>query len=349
MLHSWRTAPGLSGWKDILLNIAIYVPVGLFAALKLRRRSLLTRIAVPLVLGASVSLTVEVMQVYDVSRFPSGLDWATNVLGTLVGIAAALLLPHVFLGPLGWLGARMRRSPSAALLCGMWLAYWTFPWMPYLSPTGWLGKLRYFVTAPWPFVTLLSSAAACLATGMLLRTISRTHVVMATAMAVLVIPAQIALLGRHPALVELTGALLGFVLFLALHNHSRGTRIAAAVVCATLVIRGLSPFALTMSPKPFEWVPLLASLSADRTRAVFMLLEKCAWYGTAIWLLWHSGLRLLPSALSVATGLAAIEAAQRWLPGRTPEASDPLIALAMATVFIIAERKSRLTAAPAQR
>ena len=54
---------------------------------------------------------------------------------------------------------------------------------------------------------------------------------------------------------------------------------------------------------------------------------------TFVWLLRDSGLRMRYAAAAAAIILAAIEVTQMYLPGRTPEVTDPLLALILAWVF----------------
>jgi VanZ family protein len=338
VFRSWQLAPGLGGWKDVILNIAVYVPLGLLAALKLRGRPALVRIVLPLLLCSGLSIFVECVQVYDATRFPSAVDVITNTTGAVLGIATALLVPHWFLGPLRWAGTRVRRAPAASLLTAAWVASWTFPWVPLLSLWGWRDKLLRFVDGPWPFVVLLSTAVVWLAFGLLLREVSRAHAMMAMLLSVLVVPGQILVYMRQPLLVEWAGSLCGLALFLAVRNHPSRWQVAAASFTGAVMLRGLAPFHFSLSAARFEWVPLVAILNADRQRAILVLLEKCAWYGTAVWLLERAGFRRSVATACVAAMLVFLEVAQVWLPGRTPDSTDPLIALAMTALFVWVER-----------
>ncbi len=79
-------APGLKYWKDVAINIAGFVPLGFFfcAYLSLiwrrRRATLLT-----IIIGAAVSITIEVLQSYLPTRDSGMTDLFTNTLGTAVG------------------------------------------------------------------------------------------------------------------------------------------------------------------------------------------------------------------------------------------------------------------------
>jgi VanZ family protein len=77
---------------------------------------------------------------------------------------------------------------------------------------------------------------------------------------------------------------------------------------------------------------------ADRQLGLAELLRKMFVYGSAIWLLRTSGVALTIAAVGVATALGAIEIVQRYLPGRTAEITDPLLALGIAYALSLAAR-----------
>lgn len=118
-------------WFDVNTNIAGYVPLGFFLALS-GLRSGLRGWALPLALvgGASLSLCMELLQIYLPSRVPSNLDFVLNAAGVLIGALVA--------GALEWLGALDRwsvfrerwfdRQPHGGLvLIGLWPVSLLFP------------------------------------------------------------------------------------------------------------------------------------------------------------------------------------------------------------------------------
>ena len=62
-------------------------------------------------------------------------------------------------------------------------------------------------------------------------------------------------------------------------------------------------------------------------------MRKAFDYGAMVWLLRLGGLRYSRAATLVAATLAICEGARRYLPGRSPELTNPLLALIMALVL----------------
>jgi len=75
--YSWPVRP-----LDVVANIALYVPLGYLAT----GRSRYVRVAAEAFL---LSLTMEVIQDFSHSRFPSATDLVCNITGALLGVALA--------------------------------------------------------------------------------------------------------------------------------------------------------------------------------------------------------------------------------------------------------------------
>jgi hypothetical protein len=72
-----------------------------------------------------------------------------------------------------------------------------------------------------------------------------------------------------------------------------------------------------------------------------VLIEKVSCYGTAIWLPRAAGMRLVLSVILVAAVLGSIEIARIHLPGRTPEISDPILAILIGFALAMLSRPVR--------
>ena len=110
----------------------------------------------------------------------------------------------------------------------------------------------------------------------------------------------------------------------------------AALVLIAIVCSGLAPYTFLHSPQTFAWMPFVGFLEGNWDKTWAVALEKGFLYGGAVWLVRLTGRGRLFSGLLVATVLLAIELAQMYLPGRSPEIADPLIAL---LAILVLERK----------
>jgi hypothetical protein len=80
-------------------------------------------------------------------------------------------------------------------------------------------------------------------------------------------------------------------------------------------------------------VPFRNSLSGDWELGYSVLFEKTFWYSAALWLWMRAGSSATGAAVLTAGLLAAIEIAQIWLPARSAEITDPLLAIALAAML----------------
>jgi VanZ family protein len=314
LFHSWDFATGRRFIADIVVNVAIYVPVGMFGHLAFRRMRRLG----PVALGALVSGCVEMVQLYTPSRHCSTVDFVTNIAGAATGVLAGVLFERLA-GPLrvDLFGGR-DRAGLALLFC--WVAAMLFPLFPDTSLQDWGHKFLLFAEGPWLSpVPLISAAAIWFAVGMMLRSGA------GLAVTLLLIPAQLFIVTRQPLPVQMVGAIAG-ILVLPLARRLAPALPAWGFV-TVLAIRGLAPFHPTVQAQAFGWIPFAGFLETDWQYAIQVFLEKLFYYGTAIWLLRGAGLRWPIAIGSVCVVLAGVELAQIHLPGRTPEITDPLLGL----------------------
>jgi hypothetical protein len=161
----------------------------------------------------------------------------------------------------------------------------------------------------------------------------------------LLVPFKLFIAGRTFILPELIGAGAAFLAWPWLLNASS---LVAALFVASLVAGGLAPYHFQGHAAPFSLVPFQPLLSSDWISGFVILLRKSFIYGATIWLLKKAGMRTLPATVGVCALLAAIEAMQMYLPGRTPEITDMLLAGIMALILELAEghQKTKLERQP---
>ena len=94
-----------SYWKDILINVVGFIPVGFvfYAYFRIARpiqRAMLVTIAV----GAATSLTIEILQAFLPTRDSGTTDLITNTLGTYVGVLCYRDIYPIVTKRFPWLG-----------------------------------------------------------------------------------------------------------------------------------------------------------------------------------------------------------------------------------------------------
>jgi VanZ family protein len=351
LLRSWPSQFDRFILRDLLVNLAIYMPVGMAGVLVFGERLPRgTAIGLAVLFGLVLSSSMEMIQLFDDGRDCSALDVLSNTIGTGIGVVFGLLYERSLKQVLD----RAERSgllhPSGALfLCCTWLGYEVFPLFPSLSRTALREKLEgLFRTATILPVEMLTSFVEWLVVARLLQSVvgvRRSQKLLPFLL--LFIPGRLILLGRTFSGSELAGALLAVVCWTFLASVAeRHTGLIAILLVSVIVLRGMAPYHWSANANPFSWVPFSGFLEADHDFGVLSFLRKCFWYGSSIWLLRASGWRLAAAAAMVAVVLAAIEVVQIHLPGRVAEMTDPVLALILAGILALADGRNIGTPQP---
>ena len=109
----------------------LYVPLGFFFCLTGdRKRAWAARLGVAVLCGFVLSLAVELTQYYDSDRDTEATDLYANTLGTLIGAIPALFNPTLVWGTSFRLKNAMR---IPLLLLAAWLSYKLYPFVPVIG------------------------------------------------------------------------------------------------------------------------------------------------------------------------------------------------------------------------
>ncbi|MFP5460674.1 MAG: VanZ family protein [Gammaproteobacteria bacterium] len=123
LLEPW---PRWWTWLDVLVNVAVYVPLGAFGVPLLRRRMRLpAALLAAVALAGAISLGLEALQSFLPARVASRLDWVANTGGALAGaLAAAALSPLPLWHRAPWQRASLHgiAGASGLALLASWLA-----------------------------------------------------------------------------------------------------------------------------------------------------------------------------------------------------------------------------------
>jgi VanZ family protein len=340
---SWPVDLDRSAFRDICINVTLYVPLGMFGFLAFpgRRRRWMAA-AATLLLGLTLSSSIEMIQLFDRTRDTSMLDVVTNVCGAAVGIALAVMYRETLRRALSERTVEMLFHPSGSLLLlYCWLGYQVFPLFPALS----LSSLRLKIAAllsssSFSALPALASFAQWLAIAKLLETVvgaKRVRRFMGPLL--LLVPLRAFIADRTFTGSELMGAIAAYLAWQ--WRPARHGSVVAGWFVAMLVLTGLAPFHFQSHAAVFSWIPFRALLESSWTPGFVVFLRKSFCYGAGLWLLREAGVSLVSATAGVSLLLAGIEAIQIYLPGRTPESTDPVLAVIMALILWLLEKHHR--------
>lgn len=342
--RAWPARLHASDVKDILLNLAIYLPVGFCGYLGWARRSQAFRLLAPGLLGMALSWLIEAAQHYVPSRNPSALDLVCNTLGACAGTALAWAYERVVQQRLrSYARRRNVRLSSALLLLMIWLGAMSFPGQ--LVGNSLVGKARFLLRGglQWPLIA--GECVAVLVAGALLYELVEPGRLWtgACGLWLLTLLTRFASPGHWLTGGELLGGALGLALLAWRPLGPARLRPALALAWLLwLVVDGLQPWRWIEPPAPFGWVPFLDMLGGPWLATLVMLLNKLWRYGAGFWLLERGGLRRWLAAAALAGVVLAIEVAQLRLPGRFGGLTDPALAgLACLLIWAVEQRYER--------
>jgi VanZ family protein len=342
LLHGWPEGIDRFVLRDAAINLLLYFPLGMAAFLAAaRRHGRFVAFGAALLIALGLSASMEMLQIYDPGRTCDLFDVICDLTGAAAGAMAAL----VFHPELDSLARRQtgRHGPAGLLLAACWASYQLFPFFPVLSQTKLRASLDLLAgTTSLSAVEVWANAAEWLAAALVLEAVfgrMRPRWLLA-AMACL--PLRLFIAERSVTLSEALGAALALLLWSLLPERKR-LPAGLLLLAAAVVLRELSPFRLAVTPHAFSWIPFAATFDSERQSATVILLRKAFEYGALVWLLRTQGTSYARAAAAVAGSLAVLEAIQRYLPGRTPESTDSVVALLMALVLW---RLSRRVTAP---
>ena len=324
------------------VNVAVYIPLGMSAYLAFRRfKSVALEFLAPVALGALLSASMEMLQLFTPHRQCSAIDLVDNILGSGVGVLAGFAFAEIADLPATGVAFRFRDRRAVALLF-CWVASLLFPLFPIYYQSVWIAKLSAFAHAPaLSPVPILLRAAEWLAVGRLLVAAGARRPFRWLAALLLLAPAQFAIINHNPTPADLEGAVLGACLFGFFGRGAGRDRFAGIALLLAATLRALAPFHFADQAQAFAWIPFIGLLQAQWQNSIPILLGKMFQYGGAIWLLGRGGLGMTRATLLVTVVLAAIEALQTRIPGHVAEISDPLLAVLLCLAMCaVRERRS---------
>lgn len=324
----WVPLTGRRQILDAVLNVLFYVPLGASALWAAGRKKWLGWL-LGIGTGALLSGVVEWLQLWTPRRFGNWNDFAANTTGAVLGVALAQTVRSVARAHFPESRRRqMGLSPTQGLFLGLWLLWHMFPFIPAIRLDR-LTRLPEYL-APWSWQVAVEVGLGFAA----LRTIAGGSWWLGVALAAL--PAQAFLSDRNLSPAALCGALAGWAA-----AESPGPRFQRALrwlLTGWLIVEELRPFQFSTTPGPFGWAPFHSWYDGSGYPVYF---AKLYLYAAAIWA-WRRDERPWWIAAGAPMAiLAAGEWVQRYIPGRTPESTDVVLALGGAILCALCETSQR--------
>jgi len=346
-LLQWRAA----SQRDMLVNLLLYVPFGLVAAMTLAdRRSRLQRVVVPVLAAAVLSLGVELTQHALPPRDPSLADWVFNVISAALGTLLALAYQALPVRPLSARLQRLQIGPALGLLIALWLVSHLAPFVPRLRPGRITAAIDYSLSIPLSPSRLLAYFACYVILGALVRTLMRRDSFWPWFVALLGLSlgARLLFVGQHLTLDECGGLLLALPVLLlgrsqGVKTGQTGLFIAAGCGFVAAALMPVTPAPTGLAP---TWVPFAELTGEIVDPGALPLLERLFLGIGLAWLASTSRTGSFPPLLLALVVAVGCEFLQQWVPGRVPDASDFAALLIGAALVQAAPRLDMRTGRP---
>jgi VanZ family protein len=335
--------PRIGSKSDALANLALFAPVGLLGTLlyqQYRPKRPVASVLSVFVLGAFMGVSLQVGQLFVRGRIPSLNDAFWNAAGTLVGSAVALASMRLS-RTADRARDRLRRRVSGfpLVLVLSFLAYRLAPFVPSLDWGSIQEGLKPLLLAPQlSFVGLLRSSGgwllfACSMEGLETYRLRDAALFLAVP---LVLGLQVLIDDNGVTASEAAGAAAALALWWALRRSPSRHLLVTILVGAAIVAMELEGATSAAPARPrgvFHWLPFYGFLGGSLLTNVRQLFLKFFFYGGEVYLFTRLGWPLAAAAVVTVGCLFGLEYAQVWIPGRTPEITDPLLALLAAGAF----------------
>jgi VanZ family protein len=350
LIESWSEAPSRG---DFLANIIFYLPFGFFGVLAIARGGrLFLALALAIVIGALLSISMELTQYYVEGRVTAASDVYANVIGTTLGAVIGSITSANFRWPL-LREISSNRVPS--MLLALWLGYRLFPYVPTTDlHKYWVALKPVLVHPSLTGYDLFRYAATWLTLSPLIEAIAgrkRVWFLFPVFIGSMLI-AKVVIVDRALSAAEVVGAGLAIAAWLTL-AVGVGARLRitfiALLLSASVIAERLAPFEFAPHAREFAWVPFRSFIYGSLEVGIMSFFEKTFLYGSLIWLLGETGLRLGTSAMLVATMLFATSWAETYLPNRSAEITDALMALLIGAIIALMQTARKAEPASSAR
>jgi len=329
---------------DLVSNILLYLPCGLFGMLALKGR-VPTGISILLaaLTGTLISASVEFLQCYAEYRNPTFGDIYANAIGSAVGAGAGVFAQQHYRP--AWLQPLLAH-PRALLLLILWLGARLYPYVPTIDLHKYWSALKpLFISPSLPPLELFRYSVAWLFVAALIHSCygSQRWKFAFPLFAAAFFGAKVLITDLIVKPADLLGCLLALLLWLLFFAATRPRYLLLALpYLAAMLLVMLAPFSFSdLAWRDYGWVPFKSLMHGSIAVNVQSFCEKTALYGGMIWLLARGGLSFVLATLLTTIVVFAASYAQIYLAGRSAEITDVVICVLIGIVFAILPKPAR--------
>lgn len=346
-----------AGRSDRISNVLLYAPLGFCLFLSWSARwERVAAVGVATMMGALLSFSIEVAQVYISSRVPSWQDVVYNVCGAvggaLGGLAWRIVSKRSFAAEL----PGRRRDIVAAAALGLWFVW---RWAPF----EWHAELEILNTALRPLLhpelealAILQFLAWWLAAAFLLM----ANVDRARATELLLTLIATTLVGRLffiASPLQASEAMAVLLLLPALAGlHKLRPRLRETLICAALIgayisdeLQGWRALNAQLDAARFDFWPFMDWLRAGMPIDLAWLSRRLFQFVTAAWLLRRVGCSERATLYWIVGGSLVIECARLVIARQTASLTEPALALAALLCLRMFAERGRAANLPRER
>jgi VanZ family protein len=330
LLHSWPHRTGWAFARDAVLNVALFLPLGVAGCVTYAHHwNRRTAVVFAVTHGFVLSLGIELLQHYEAVRDSTISDLLFNTLGALFGAWLGLVYQRRIDAVAS--AADRRGAPAGLLLAACWMTAQLYPFLPIVRRARLSLAWAHLTSAPISWLDVATGTAGWFVFALALRAVWGKLPWAWLALSMLVVPLRMVILDRTAGTGDVVSALIALALWCLLSDSVKpGT--GWVLMVAAVVLRELAPFDFSAAAHAFSWWPFSASMSAEHA-GIPMLARKAFEYGALVWMLQAGKFRHLTAGVLVAIGLFGMEMMQTRMPGKHPEITDSVIALVMALIL----------------
>jgi VanZ family protein len=340
-----------AGRGDLILNVLLYLPLGFCLVLALGGRlNRVYAVVLATILGAILSLSIELAQSILPSRVSSLLDLSLNTAGSFLGATCGL----------AWFGFNrlmhlpsrteaVFRDPQAMLAMGLWFLWRLAPFIPELDLAKLKASLQPLFSPHFHALMVCTYLICWLAVNQLIAALvsraRRLEALLATIAIVLVSRLLLARATFVPD--ELLALLLLLPMVLLTHRLTPQPRraILTAGLFALLMVDSFAPFEFAPVPQSFDWWPFKVwwtQSSGDVFDAIdwARLFRRLFLFGALLWALKDRGWTSRLAGASTFLLSVAIAIVHCWQTHQAASITEPLLVGALVFLFGWAERKA---------